>query len=157
MSLLHMKIIKKKENKRKTRLMLNIEKYKDIVLDNMNICDIDTLLRGKCTKEYRAFCEGFKCTGCRERFIKWLLEECKEPVLDDAEKKYLSVVIKPFRNKIATISKLHTYDNINYENNEYIYFGMKDRRGYSLPLFKQGTMYKGMQQGKHYTLQELGL
>lgn len=137
--------------------MLNIEKYKDIVLDNMNICDIDTLLRGKCTKESRAFCEGFNCEGCRERFIKWLLEEAKEPVLDEVESEYLSAVIKPFRNKIATISKLHTYDNINYENNEYIYFGMKDRRGYSLPLFKQGTMYKGMQQGKHYTLQELGL
>lgn len=43
--------------------MLNIEKYKDIVLDNTNICDIDTLLRGKCTKEYREFCEGFNCTG----------------------------------------------------------------------------------------------
>ena len=27
-----MKIIKKKENKRKTRLMLNIEKYKNIVM-----------------------------------------------------------------------------------------------------------------------------
>ena len=55
--------------------MLNIEKYKDIVLNNTNICDTDTLLRGICTEESRAFCEGFKCTGCRERFLKWLLEE----------------------------------------------------------------------------------
>ena len=134
--------------------MLNIEKYKNIVLENLDACSIDERLNRMNVREY---CNGYSCEGCGERVLKWLLEEAKEPILDDVEKEYLSAVIKPFRNKIATISKLHTYDNINYENNEYIYFGMKDRRGYSLPLFKQGTMYKGMQQGKHYTLQELGL
>ena len=132
--------------------MRNIEKYKDIVLDNMNICDIDTLLRGKCTKEYRAFCEGFNCTGCKERFLKWLLEEAKEPVLDDEERKYLSDVIRPFRKKVDTISKFHTVNTM-----QYIYFQMKDKNGWALPLFKKGTMYKGMVQGKHYTLKELGL
>lgn len=147
-----MKIIKKKENKRKTRIMLNIEKYKDIVLDNINICDIDTLLRGKCIKESRAFCEGFKCEGCRERFIKWLLEEAKEPVLDEVERKYLSDVIRPFRKKVDTISKFHTVNTM-----QYIYFQMKDKNGWTLPLFKKGTMYKGMVQGKHYTLEELDL
>ena len=134
--------------------MKNIEKYKDIIIDNTDVCSINRLLL---KKNIKGFCSGHSCEGCKERAIKWLLEEYEEPVLDEVERKYLSDVIKPFRNKIATISKLHTYDNINYENNEYIYFGMKDRRGYSLPLFKQGTMYKGMQQGKHYTLQELGL
>lgn len=97
--------------------MKNIEKYKDIVLDNMNICDIDTLLRGICKKESRAFCEAFNCTGCRERFIKWLLEEAKEPVLDDVERKYLSDVIRPFRKKVDTISKFHTVNTM-----QYIYF-----------------------------------
>lgn len=132
--------------------MLNIEKYKDDILNtaqsDITCCVIDLFHNGVCPDN---------CKDCKKAAMKWLLEEYKEPVLDDVEKEYLSVVIKPFRNKIATISKLHTYDNINYENNEYIYFGMKDRRGYSLPLFKQGTMYKGMQQGKHYTLEELGL
>ena len=132
--------------------MLNIEKYKDDILNaaqaDITCCVIDLFHDCVCT---------YDCKDCKKAAMKWLLEEYKETILDDAEKEYLSAVIKPFRNKIATISKLHTYDNINYENNEYIYFGMKDRRGYSLPLFKQGTMYKGMQQGKHYTLQELGL
>lgn len=132
--------------------MLNIEKYKDDILNteltHINCCVNHLANKGICFKN---------CKECKEQAMKWLLSEYKEPVLDATEKAYLSSVIKPFRNKIATISKLHTYDNINYENNEYIYFGMKDRRGYSLPLFKQGTMYKGMQQGKHYTLQELGL
>ena len=137
--------------------MLNIEKYKDIVLDNMNICDIDTLLRGKCTKEYRAFCEGFNCTGCRERFLKWLLEEAKEPVLDDVERKYLSAVIKPFRKIIVTVSK-HRLNN----DLEYIAIRVKstkedEEENICFPAFKIGTMYKGMELNKKYSLEELGL
>ena len=137
--------------------MKNIEKYKEIVLDNMNICDIDTLLRGKCTKEYRAFCEGFNCTGCRERFIKWLLEEAKEPILDDEEKEYLSAVIKPFRKIFVTVYK-HRLNN----DLEYIAIRVKslkedEEENMCFPAFKIGTMYKGMELNKSYTLQELGL
>lgn len=136
--------------------MKNIEKYKDIVLDNMNICDIDTLLRGKCTKEYRAFCEVFKCTGCRERFIKWLLEECKEPVLDDVERKYLSEVIRPFKNYVTGITKVKNECEtdkqfirimVNKYMTEYII----------LPNFEENTMYKGMEVNKEYSLEELDL
>ena len=136
--------------------MKNIEKYKDIVLDNMNICDIDTLLRGKCTKEYRAFCEGFNCTGCKERFLKWLLEECKEPVLDDAERKYLSEVIRPFKNYVTEITKVKNECEtdkqfirimVNKYKIEYII----------LPYFEENTMYKGMEVNKEYSLEELGL
>lgn len=84
--------------------------------------------------------------------MKWLLEEYKEPVLDEVERKYLSDVIRPFRKKVDTISKFHTVNTM-----QYIYFQMKDKNGWTLPLFKKGTMYKGMVQGKHYTLEELDL
>ena len=136
--------------------MKNIEKYKDIVLDNMNICDIDTLLRGKCTKEYRAFCEGFSCEGCKERFLKWLLEEYKEPILDDAERKYLSEVIRPFKNYVTGITKVKNECEtdkqfirimVNKYKIQYII----------LPYFEENTMYKGMKENKKYSLEELGL
>lgn len=153
MSLLHMKIIKKKENKRKTRLMKNIEKYKDIVLDNMNICDIDTLLRGKCTKEYRAFCEGYSCEGCKERFLKWLLEEAKEPVLDDVEIEYLSAVIKPFRKMIAYIVKAQDFD----DGKQCIRIILQNGDGMHFPYLDDDAMYKGMEVNKEYSLEELGL
>ena len=133
--------------------MKNIEKYKDIVLDNMNICDIDTLLRGKCTKEYRAFCEGFSCEGCRERFIKWLLEEAKEPVLDDVEKEYLSAVIKPFRKKISCIRK--NKDSLKGKN--YIKIEFCDGDCMFFPNLSNDEMYKGMELNKKYSLEELGL
>lgn len=133
--------------------MKNIEKYKDIVLDNMNICDIDGLLRGKCTKEYRAFCEGFNCTGCGERFLKWLLEEAKEPFLDDAEKEYLSSVIKPFRNRVTSVRKW--FNNIDYQ----IIISLDHGESLcQLPRFPLNSeMYVGMDSNKWYTLEELGL
>ena len=133
--------------------MLNIEKYKDIVLDNMNICDIDTLLRGKCTKEYRLFCEGFNCEGCRERFIKWLLSEYKEPVLDDVEKEYLSAVIKPFRKHVTGVRKW--FNGIDYQ----IIISLDDCENLcQLPRFPLSSeMYKGMELDKKYSLEELDL
>ena len=135
--------------------MLNIEKYKDIVLYNMNICDIDTLLRGKCTKEYRAFCEGFNCTGCKERFLKWLLEEAKEPILDDVEREYLSAVIKPFRNKVKNIVKI---SGIGKSKEQYIRIVLGELDFMNFPNFNKNTgMYKGMEADKLYSLEELGL
>lgn len=154
MSLLHMKIIKKNENKRKNRLMLNIEKYKDIVLDNLNVCSTDARLRRKNVKGY---CEGFNCVGCVERVLKWLLEEAKEPILGDVEKEYLSAVIKPFRKIIVTVSK-HRLNN----DFEYIAIRVKslkedEEENMCFPAFKIGTMYKGMEVNKEYSLEELGL
>lgn len=72
------------------------------------------------------------------------------PILDKCERKYLSAVIKPFRNEILTIEKAC------YKEDEWLYFTM-NRGDFTLPYFKTGTMYKGMKQLKKYTLEELGL
>lgn len=135
--------------------MKNIEKYKDIVLDNMNICDIDTFLRGICKKESREFCEGFNCQGCKERFLKWLLEEAKEPVLDDVEKSYLAGVIKPFRKQVLYISKIET----RYKDDVcFIAIWLKGNDRFNLPDFNTNSgMYAGMQPFVKYSLEELGL
>lgn len=138
--------------------MKNIEKYKGIVLDNMNICDIDTALHRKCTKESRAFCDGFNCIGCEERFLKWLLEEAKEPVLDEVEIKYLSDLIKPFRNRITAIAKYE--GSTRFTGKQFIrikLLGEECSEFINLPWFKSNTMYKGMELNKEYTLKELGL
>ena len=74
----------------------------------------------------------------------------KEEILDEEEKEYLRVVIKPFRDRVKYIMK-NTY----YEK-EFIDIGVnKERIG--LPCFKGNTMYKGMEKYKEYTLEELGL
>lgn len=71
-------------------------------------------------------------------------------VLDEAEKEYLKAVIKPFRNEVLGIKKKWAID-------ECIAIIMKDYEIIYLPLFKEGTMYQGMERDKRYTLEELGL
>ena len=127
--------------------MLNIEKYKDTVLKNLDACSIDTLLRGKMANGY---CEGFKCEGCGERVLKWLLEETKEPVLDDVEKEYLSAVIKPFREKIEYIRK----NKSAYKDKQFISIGFYDDDYMYFPFFENDAMYKCMELGRKYTLEE---
>ena len=80
----------------------------------------------------------------------WLDAEHKEPILDDAEREYLSAVIKPFRDKVEYITK----KTLAYK--EYIYIHIY-ADNIMLPRFKKGTMYKGMKPNKEYSLEELGL
>lgn len=130
--------------------MKNIEKYKNFVLDKLDICDIDSRLR----RMDNGFCSGFSCEGCEERFLKWLLEECKEPVLDDVERKYLSEVIKPFKLYIRSIVKYP----IVQEGCDREFICVRFVWGaWQFPSFKKGAMYKGMKLHRDYTLEELGL
>lgn len=81
--------------------------------------------------------------------------EYKSEILDEAEKRYLRGVIRPFRDKVEFIKKFIfsngkakiTIKTNNDGSTWYI----------GLPLFKKDTMYKGMEEDKAYTLEELGL
>jgi len=84
--------------------------------------------------------------------LAWLDMEHKEPILDDAEKRYLSYVIKPFRDRVLYIAKRSIMDR----RKEHIYIDLTDDV-ITLPCFMKGTMYKGMKADKEYTLEELGL
>ena len=87
-------------------------------------------------------------------FLSWLEAEYKPEILTEKEKAYLSAVIKPFRKDIEYIEKFKS----NYVGKEYIYIVMKKDDDYcKLPRFFKGTMYRGMELNKRYTLEELGL
>lgn len=87
-------------------------------------------------------------------FIKWLEkddgEEYKPQILTDKEKAYLSAVIKPFRGKVRSIGK------VSFGGEEFLKIYLEDET-ISFPFFTKGTMYKGMEVNKRYTLEELGL
>ena len=74
------------------------------------------------------------------------------PILDGAEKRYLKGVIRPFRNNVKSISKGYTSPD-----KEFILICCKDGDEADLPYFETGTMYKGMENNRNYTLEELGL
>ena len=86
-------------------------------------------------------------------FFNWLEQEYKPPILDDVEKAYLSAVIKPFREDVRYIEKIN-HSCLNDKQ----YLRIELPGDYcTLPLFEKGTMYKGMEVNKRYTLEELGL
>lgn len=75
----------------------------------------------------------------------------EKEILDEEEKEYLSNVIKPFRNRIEGIVKEI------FGGKEFITITIKDDCSLCFPYFEKGTMYKGMEEDKEYTLEELGL
>ena len=78
--------------------------------------------------------------------------EIEEPILDDAERKYLSGVIRPFKDRVRYIVK-----STNQLNHELICIYYDINNCTLLPVFKKGTMYKNMKLNKEYTLEELDL
>ena len=92
---------------------------------------------------------------------RWLDKEHEqEQILNDAEKKYLSAVIKPFRDKVNFICKVNYHNNpeVDVYKAQHIVIGLNDNSPeVVLPLFKAGTMYKGMVAGHVYILEDLGL
>ena len=90
--------------------------------------------------------------------LDWFLEEHKEPILDEVEKKYLRAVIRPFKNKKEVVITIIKVDMRGVENLE-----INIKRDYDFettlyfPPFEKDTMYKGMELGKEYILEELGL
>lgn len=139
--------------------MLNKEKYNLRQIDistktkDGKILFFELKIRGK-TIYQQGYPYGVFAYKAMKSVIGWLEQEYKPPILDDVEKAYLSAVIKPFRKDIEYIEKFKS----NYVGKEYIYIVMKKDDDYcKLPRFFKGTMYRGMELNKRYTLKELGL
>ena len=81
----------------------------------------------------------------------------RRPILDDTEREYLKTVFKPFASRIKYVAKQRCDDL--WEGMEYIDIAITEPEGdgASFPVFKAGSMYKGMNLNKAYTLDELGI
>ena len=75
----------------------------------------------------------------------------KEDILNEAEKEYLSGVIRPFRDEIRGIVK----EKFNDKN--WISIDFKNDVCMDFPNLDKKEDYKNMEAGKMYTLEELGL
>lgn len=98
-----------------------------------------------------------------DKFLNQEIEIEKTDILDEVEKDYLTDVIKPLKNRVVSISK----KVVNFSNKEnkifyYIRIKVKSKTGsfydehINFPYFKT-EMYKGMENCKEYTLEELDL
>jgi hypothetical protein len=77
----------------------------------------------------------------------------EDEILDNAEKRYLKGVIRPFRDKVKYIEK----EEIRATKQEYIRIVFNRGAVTTLPAFPNGEMYKNMASHVHYTPEELGL
>lgn len=88
-------------------------------------------------------------------------EEYKKPILDDVEKKYLENFLRPYTKRFDKIK----ITKINMDGGRFYirisFFAFKDGEltdYICLPFFdKDEHMYEGLDEGKHYTPDELGL
>ena len=135
--------------------MKNIEKYYDAIKQKLQTTNIINLYCA--VNDLRTGCddcpEWRNCRECCLKNLEWLNQEYKEHILDDAEKEYLSNVIKPFRNRVRCIRKYGT----DFMSTECIFITFIDGFNFIFPSFKKGTMYKCMELDRNYTLEELGL
>lgn len=77
-----------------------------------------------------------------------------ETILDEQEKKYLKEVIRPFRDRIDSISKT----SMPFSDNCFIAISLDNGDDeIFLPIFEKDEMYIGMEVDKQYSLEELGL
>lgn len=130
--------------------MKNFEKYKKEVYDAIALTNSDKLLVCAGIK-FNPFTDDYR--EYKGRLYNWLFEEYKAPILDEAEKEYLSAVIKPFRSRVEYIVKWKIYNDFK----QFLHIELYGGDCLTFPNFKADTMYRGMEVDKFYTLQELGL
>lgn len=131
-----------------TGTIIEIDRYKDICVDFPSYWEWAgteeelVLVNGK--KFFKELPNDF--TGTLEVEKGYIVEK---EILDDVEREYLLNIIKPFRDKVEYIAK-------HGGNKEYIDICIRNDSKIIFPYFKSGTMYKGMELNKKYTLEELG-
>lgn len=91
-----------------------------------------------------------------DKFLNQEIEIEKPDILDEVEKEYLSAVIKPFRNRVSCIKKVEFHDKYFISIKIYSSFNLSQIECIDLPIF-MSDIYKGMENCKEYTLEELGL
>ena len=81
-----------------------------------------------------------------------------KPILDEKEREYLSAVIRPWRDRVAAITKRVMYYTVNCMPTKKYYLEIRIKNDYMtwLPYF-EGGMYEGMETYREYTLKELNL
>lgn len=128
------------------------EKAKNSLWEEIPMADVDAILILVRFKNGKAF-TFFKWYEWNELAKKHNNRLIKKWVLDNSEREYLRVVLRPFKKDIECVVK---YALSGYPR-EYLVVKMKGKSDWYFPLFPIGTMYQGMEESKEYTLEELGL
>lgn len=119
-----------------------ITKNKEIIsCDNCNNCIFD----------------GAKPT-CTHAKIRWLLEEYKDPILNEEEKKILNKLIEVNREIVNTdILFVEKLDSTNTHCKCFLYLMFENRNSCETITFDSDLIFTRMKSNKQYSLKDLGL
>lgn len=107
----------------------------------------------RCKKELSIF-EQIKKELLENDIKNYAKRKCEPaPVLDDVEKRYLKNVLRPFKDEVNYIVK---WQSDSYKSRQFLHIDTRIGN-IQLPYFEKDTMYKNMEDNKHYTLEELGI
>lgn len=152
--------------KKKIKLRdLTVEQYKEWYSNNQcedkncNECLLNPVLCHTNDKDCWVYCKDL----FSNKFLDQEVEIEVPDILTKEEKKYLSNVIKPFRDRVVSINKrIVNFENIENKIFHYIRIKIKsktrifDNEYINFPYFNN-EMYKGMEANRQYTLEDLGL
>lgn len=143
--------------------MLNIEKYKNDLIDNNlghfaftkdnKICSCIDISCKEC-----CFSKNGKC-GSNKKRIEWLASVYKEPILTDKEKELIKTIIETFNeNWLISIEWIESL----ITSKICICARKKEDRTIvetiEIPtLFFKESMFEGLEKNREYTIEELGL
>ena len=119
--------------------MLNIEKYKDEIIETYHD-NADDLLDESIAKVRYKYTHD-RCSHGVE-LIRWLLEEYKEPLLEDFE----ITLIKSFLDIVTFETVYKRGDELDLEN-----------EAGTIATIKMEGMFEKLEDHKKYTLEELGI
>ncbi len=94
-----------------------------------------------------------------EDLNKDVYEIYEESILDEGEREYLSVFLRPFRGRIISLEKIPT-EKSGFEKIEMTVRSKNPCLAFEvacLPCFEKGTMYERMELGREYKVEELRL
>ena len=140
--------------------MLNIEKYEQEISQFVN--EGESL---ECSIAYvsgmsdQKTCFDQTCEECQKKCLEWMYSEYNEPILSDEEKDIIRSMIYSLHKIGCTVNYVIkdvnengiAYFMIDYSNHEFGY-----REMMASPYFRKDK-FNGMEIGKEYTLEELGI
>lgn len=143
--------------------MKNIEKYEKEISklvneDNTLTCAIATVAGIRKEKP----CYHQECEECHKKCLEWMYSEYNEPILSDDEKDVIRSmldIISRFGCEVFYACKYEEYSG--GTGNGYIWIKYKDEltkiaNAIESPRFRN-DMFKGMEIGRTYSLEELGI
>ena len=139
--------------------MKNIEKYEHEISQLVNEGNSFSCAIAIAAGISNGSCFGCKCSDCQKKCLDWMYSKYKEQILNDDERdiiKSMIYVIQKFGCPVNYVTKEYYRNGFSYIRISYENAVIEINETISSPCFTNDK-FNGMEIGKEYTLEELGI